>query len=228
MDREDPDVICTQEVPKGFLTHLENRGYQTAYAPMGIYDEDGMNKEIVMGVMLASKFPSTSKINYYHRGSPEIVKYENDRKEETESYPYIITNIETPSGIYNIATTHLMDTKDGHEDVFQIRGMTRLLELLAKEEPHMICGDFNMPRGYNSLYEKVTKYYKDNIPAKYKSSLDKNLHRAGNKEIKQPIFDEYMVDYIFTQTPYEARDVRLEFGVSDHAAVVANILKVTD
>lgn len=43
------------------------------------------------------------------------------------------------------------------------------------------------------------------------------------RKIDQPIFEEYMVDYIFTQSPYWADNVKLKFGVSDHAAVIAEI-----
>ena len=81
-----------------------------------------------------------------------------------------------------------------------------------------------MPRGHNKLYEVITQKYTDTIPRHYRSSLDRNLHRLGKKtDLNQPIFDAYMVDYIFTQPPFEASDIHLEFGVSDHAAVIGNI-----
>jgi hypothetical protein len=32
-----------------------------------------------------------------------------------------------------------------------------------------------------------------------------------------------MVDYVFSQPPYQVSDVALHFGVSDHAAVMANV-----
>ena len=126
---------------------------------------------------------------------------------------------------YKIATTHLPDTEDGLETEFQIRSINNLLQCLDQENPHLICGDFNIPRGYNSLYNNICNNYQDNIPTNYKSSLDRTLHHMGNKIIDQPIFDEYMVDYIFTKIPYETKDVRLEFGISDHAGVVASVYK---
>ena len=88
-----------------------------------------------------------------------------------------------------------------------------------------MCGDFNIPRHYNPLYDELTKYYVDNIPLSYISSLDPTLHYAGSHPDKKMLFDSYMVDYIFTQTPYTATDVRLEFSISDHAGVVAHISK---
>ncbi len=63
--------------------------------------------------------------------------------------------------------------------------------------------------------------YKDNIPSHYKTSIDAALHRAG-KERPEGLADK-MVDGLFTTPGYTAVDVRLQFGVSDHAAIVATI-----
>jgi endonuclease/exonuclease/phosphatase family metal-dependent hydrolase len=68
--------------------------------------------------------------------------------------------------------------------------------------------------------------YQDEIPKHYQSSLDRNLHRLGKVKLDQPIFDKFMVDYIFAKPEYEVTGERLEFGVSDHAAVVAHIVKI--
>jgi hypothetical protein len=84
----------------------------------------------------------------------------------------------------------------------------------------------NMPRGYNANYEHFIKRYIDTIPKQYMSSLDRNLHRLGSDpDLKSPMFESYMVDYIFSQPPYIVEDVLLHFGVSDHAGVTAIIKK---
>ena len=83
----------------------------------------------------------------------------------------------------------------------------------------------NIPRHHNFLYEKFLEQYKDNIPAEYKSSLDKSMHLFGNDSEKNVLFTDYMVDYIFSQAPYRVQNVRLEFGISDHAAVIADVFK---
>ena len=218
LDEENADVVCLQEVPEEFSRELGKLGYKTSFAPMSIDDID-----TTIGIMFASKLPYNSKTVYYHGSADTVVKYGESRKDKTGSNAYILATVSTLENNFLIATTHMTDTKDGHEDYFQTKCTANLLDALSKEKPHLICGDFNMPRGYNSLYEKMTATYTDNIPPKYKSSLDKNLHRLGDKVVDQPIFDEYMVDYIFTQPPYKAKDVRLEFGISDHAAVIATI-----
>jgi endonuclease/exonuclease/phosphatase family metal-dependent hydrolase len=223
LGRENPDVVCLQEVPEKFSIHLQKLGYQTTFAPMSIRNIDSV--KVTIGIMFASKLQYSCRTEYYHKISPTVLEYDATNRVATEAFAYLIATIHTPDNTFNIATTHLMDTRDGHKNSFQIKGVECLLETLSNEEPHLICGDFNMPRGYNSLYEKMTNRYTDTIPPEYKSSLDRDLHRYGDKQLAQPIFDEYMVDYIFTRSPYKAENVRLEFGVSDHAAVIANIYK---
>jgi hypothetical protein len=61
------------------------------------------------------------------------------------------------------------------------------------------------------------------VPAHYRSSLDNNLHRLAEKPELAHLFTDYMVDYLLVQPPYHAHDVRLEFGVSDHAAIIATL-----
>ena len=221
LDNENADVICLQEVPESFIPMLQERGYFINFAPLAIFPHKTADEK--NGIIMGSKFPMTSRTIYYHRSDAELVKYTKNNKVGTLSLPYIMSSIETNVGVFNIATTHMINTENGKEDAPQIKIMYKMLEKLKRESEHLICGDFNMPRGYNNLYEDVTKEYTDNIPPHYQSSLDKNLHRLGKVEIDEPIFDKFMVDYIFTKTSYLASDVRLEFGVSDHAAVVANI-----
>jgi len=122
-----------------------------------------------------------------------------------------------------VVTTHLVDTEHGQTDSFQTQLLAKLLTELDQLPPHLLCGDFNMPRGFNSLYPKITNFYTDAIPRHYKSSLDQSLHRLGTATLDEPIFEKYMVDYIFTKPPYTLKTVGLRFGVSDHAAVVAEL-----
>jgi endonuclease/exonuclease/phosphatase family metal-dependent hydrolase len=220
-----PDTLCLQEAPDLFADALHTLGYATSFAPMIIRQQLG--REFIEGVMIASRFPFTAKTSYYYRAQPTIVQFNETDKEGTISHPILMAAVATPTeGTYMIGTTHIMVTKDGAESEHQRKGITALLHQLASEVPHILCGDFNMPRGYNPLYTDVTKQYTDTIPLHYASSLDRNLHRLGNNpQLTRPIFDTFMVDYIFTQPPYQAHNVRLQFGVSDHAAVVADITR---
>lgn len=222
---ERPETICLQEAPETFTSTLHELGYTTCFTPMIIRQQLG--QEFLEGVMIASQYDFTAESSYYYRAQPNIVYFDDANKPNTISHPILLATITTPNeGIFTVTTTHVMVTIGGKEDEHQQRGVAALLAQLASKGPHILCGDFNMPRGYNRLYPEVCRHYTDTIPAHYQSSLDRNLHRhANNPNLNQPIFDIFMVDYIFTQPPYVAQNVRLQFGVSDHAAVIANITK---
>ncbi len=217
LNKERADIICLQEASKELEQLLIERDYHTTFSQMLINSDS--NDDFAQGILIASKSSLASKITTYHKDDVRISPEQKNSR--TFSYILIETNINGET--FNIATTHLMDTADGREDDFQIAGVKELLNHLDKERPHIICGDFNMPRGYNSLYGKFTSRYKDTVPVDYSSSLDKNIHKLGQVKLDQPIFEKYMVDYIFTQSPYRAENVHLVFGISDHAAVIADI-----
>lgn len=224
LEKEQADVVCLQEAPETFSATLQGLGYHTAFEPMCLKDiSEGV---VAMGILIASKTPFRSYSVYYHEPVKETVLYNSEHTEDFLRIPYLVAEVQYENDTYNILTTHLIDTKAGKEDEVQIRIFENLLKQLVQEVDHVICGDFNMPRGYNALYPLMTQTYQDTIPPQYKSSLDRNLHRLGNVDIPEKIFDEYMVDYIFTKGSYIAEDVRLEFGISDHAAVIGYIKKV--
>jgi endonuclease/exonuclease/phosphatase family metal-dependent hydrolase len=225
LTKEMADVVCLQEAPETFAETLTKLGYHTSFAPM--CKKQRPDQEITVGLLIASKVPQTYFSVYYHQHSDVTVLYDGNRPEQTLRLPYLVTQIMHEGINYRIVTAHLIDTKDGHEDEIQQNICRSLLTHLTKEPEHLLCGDFNMPRGYNTLYQEVTELYKDSVPAKYKSSLDRDLHRMGKVDIPEKIFDEYMVDYIFTKDDYQAHDVHLVFGISDHAAIVANIERTT-
>lgn len=217
---EAADVVCLMESPQLFQHHLNVLGYQTSFVPNLIRERRGLT--LTEGLTFASRTPHTTSVEYYH-GTPEMVSVYQG-KEETVANPVLIGRIDAADGPFTIATTHVMVTKHGLPDEHQRTGIGRLLQLMQTYEPHVLCGDFNMPRGYNELYEEVTQRYHDAVPPEYASSLDRDLHRLGNDpHLTDPIFDAFMVDYVFTQPPYTADDVSLRFGVSDHAAVVAHV-----
>jgi endonuclease/exonuclease/phosphatase family metal-dependent hydrolase len=127
-----------------------------------------------------------------------------------------------------VAVTHFTWGPEGEVATpEQHTSMDALLTYTENLEPHILCGDFNLPRDYNPLYERLAHAYTDNIPKTYTSSLDKNLHRLGDDSTKQHLFSSFMVDYILSRPPYLVSNVRLVFGVSDHAAVVGQVTKNT-
>lgn len=222
---EAADVVCLYEAPKGYQHALLEHGYRyTSFAPVLIRDDQGPAYE--EGVIIASRHQFTVQAEYYRHSAENIVLETKSPNTDT-AHPLLTATISIDNSSYIIAATHVMVTANGRSDEDQRKGIDKLLSILDAKPPHVLCGDFNMPRGVNDQYERFTPRYQDAVPAKYTSSLDANLHRLGAKrsQLSDPIFDAYMVDYVFTQAPYTAHNVRLQFGVSDHAAIVATISK---
>ena len=90
--------------------------------------------------------------------------------------------------------------------------------LPAYERAKTFGNDDERQRCINEAFDRIARKYKDNIPKKYKTSLDQNLHRVKGLQ--------YMVDGLFTTPGYKASNVKLVDGVSDHVAIVADIEKV--
>ena len=223
LEREQPECVALQEAPESFAITLTKLGYHTAFAKM--QSRKGEVLETDEGIMIASKYPFIHHTEYYHHMATNEVPYLYEGWIMDSSFPYLFATITLPNQkTISIATTHAPVTNDGHSDNNQTTAIMRLLDIIGNEIPHVLCGDFNMPRGVNTLYQNLMAHYTDTIPPEYTSSLDRNLHRSGKSTtLNAPIFDIYMVDYIFTKAPYHADTVRLEFGVSDHAAVIGNI-----
>ncbi len=226
IDQHKAAIICLYEAPTAFIKELTNRGYFTAFAPM--CNDAVVSPGDTVGVLVATRSLHTVITHYYESRDGQLQK-QNRLDSHTKSYPCISVTITDNGHNYTFAATHLYDTDDGHETVEQTTNVTKLLSHLDTLQPHILCGDMNMPRGYNTNYERLTERYKDEIPAIYTSSLDRELHRAGKAtDLNAPIFDIYMVDYIFSQSPYQVSDVQLHFGVSDHAAVTATVVLSAD
>lgn len=221
---EQPDVICIQECTEEFLQKLEALGFHTTFCAQRWQIQNDV--AYLEGNAIASKLPHTATIKYYYRPHatlPPTVPTPNDLKHHNV---IIATLIDTNGDSYIFATVHGIYTKNGLPDEHQTQGVKKLLSILATEKPHILCGDFNMPRGYNVLYEEYAKLYTDTIPLEYTSSLDRAFHIHGNNpSLTEPIFESYMVDYLFSKPEYTVTDVRFQFGVSDHAAIVATVSK---
>lgn len=216
-DTEQPDTVCLMEAPEACVEALQERGYQVTFAPMT--RKIFASAEYTEGLLLATSTPHSAITHYYH-SLPAIAPYVHERRRETIAHPVIIAT--TPEG--TVATTHFTWNPHGEiADEHQITDLEKLLFFLDTQPPHVLCGDFNIPRFQNHLYEDLTKRYTDTVPREYASSLDRTHHRVGDDPTKQHLFASFMVDYLFTQPPYQATSVRLEFGVSDHAAVLGEI-----
>ena len=125
--------------------------------------------------------------------------------------------VEVEGEIYQIATTHFTWSGEGKISDLQKEHFSKLKSFLADYPELVFSGDLNTPRG-QQIYDALAKIYKDNIPKKIDTTVDKNIHKA-KKDIR------LVIDALFTSPDYKASKVKVVDGVSDHKAIVAEIQK---
>lgn len=228
LEKEEADVVCLQELAQKDIELFEKAlGAECFFAPMADHGdgEDGVAPGIV-GIGMFSKLPvSQQEVKYYWGAGACDRRYDFSSaagKHETESYVLLYQDVEKNGEQYRVASTHFTWTPDGEADDLQREDMHSLLRALEELREFTLCGDFNAPRG-GEMFSALSERYKDNIPHEYKTSLDLSLHRAGKTEPDR--LGRYMVDGLFTTPGYRAEGVHLQFGISDHAAVLATIAR---
>ena len=117
---------------------------------------------------------------------------------------------------FTIGTTHFTWNADGKADNYQRKDLKALFAILNDFPEIVFCGDLNTPRG-GEIFNTIAKRYKDNIPEKYKTSIDSNFHQAGHLMC--------MVDALFSTFHFNIKNVKLVSGLSDHYAVIANVFR---
>ena len=230
----EPDVVCLQELLSPDIPRFEQElGTSCFYSEMmnlpAHHPLSGRQKPVMMGVGIFSRFPVTRSVrHYYHRGGHDAFLFDETStatKHKTQSCVLAVVEMEKDKGRYRIGTTHGTWIPDGQPDDFQRADTKALLEVLEQEGEIILCGDFNMPRGLSGqsgeMFGLLAARYKDNIPARYETSIDVNLHRRGKEHAHE--LSERMVDGLFTTPAYEASNVELVPGVSDHFAIVASV-----
>lgn len=229
LKKEAPEVVCLQELAKKDIPQVEEALSAPCYfAPMANHGsgEDGVPPGIVGLGMFSRLLVTHQETNYYWgNGDCGSVIYDFSSaagKHATESYAVLYQDIEKSGERFRVATTHFTWTPDGEADDFQRQDVRSMLAILDTMGDFALCGDFNAPRG-GEIFSALAAKYKDNVPSEYKTSLDLSLHRAGKTDGERLV--SYMVDGLFTTAGYQASDVRLQFGISDHAAIVATISK---
>ncbi len=220
-----PDVVCFQELMQTSLEFFESalqmRGY---FVPMTKYYAvftDHQSPVVPFGVGIFSNLDfSNVRSDYYYGGVGDmpLLTINDGVTDETTNWRVLLRATITKNGdSYTIATTHFTRTGDGSTSDKQRVDLKNLLAITEKCPELILCGDFNAPRG-GEIFGALASTYKDNIPPEYLSSLDTELHRIGKLK-------KLMVDGLFTTPQYEASEVKLSSGVSDHMAVTALISK---
>ncbi len=214
---EKPDVICVQEILLEDFTFFGLEvGMKGYFVPM-VYDTFSHAGKL-MGLGIFSKYEMKDILKQYYAGSEEQVTvmdphmgYDTHLLVQCAVLSCVI---EINDVKFKVATTHAAWTPNGEVTDYQLRDIDSMFLALDKIGQFILAGDFNAPRG-RAAFAKLAERYKDNIPEKYTTSLDQELHRVPGLQ--------RMVDGLFTTPTYVAKNVRLISGVSDHMAIVADI-----
>lgn len=215
--RENPDVFLAQEVFKEDLLVLtKSIGLEcVAHVPLARINSNGKIK--ISGIANFTNKPVVKSVREYYSGHPDFLPLVVSPAGASKQPRAILASIISEGEVdFCLVNTHFTLTPGGKTNMQQRGDLKKMLEILKKFPEHVLCGDFNAPRG-KETFDKLAKIYKDNIPINTTTTIDKNFHRAGDLQI--------VIDGLFTTRGYEAENVRLVRGVSDHLAIVANITR---
>ena len=222
-----PDVFCVQELYESAIPQIAATlsGAEYLYEPM----TKRMREEPpeIQGIAIFSRLAIQKHDIRYYKGTRDAVpdSIQSDPSTYGNTNRVVITcDVEKGGMMYRIATNHFAWTPDGKPDDVQREEIHLLLDILRDLDEFVLAGDFNAPRG-GEIFGMLAARYRDNVPLRYKTSLDLSLHRAG-KSRPQELLNK-MVDGIFSTPRYDVRDVELLSGISDHCAIVANVSRAT-
>lgn len=231
LKRETADVICIQELlEEEFNFYKKELSLEGVFQPFNYvchhidskltYDTTSELKGKRYGVAILTKNIIKSGCVFYEGEEKNILKpfdeYIFDEKlQNNKALIWVDTKIDDKV-TFRFITTQLPVTLEGEVTNYQLAIINSMLSHLEELGEFVLCGDMNAPRGCKS-FALIAEKYKDNIPLKYKTSIDQNLHRVKGIQ--------FMVDGLFTTNAYKTSNVRLQDGISDHMAVIAEISK---
>jgi len=218
LQHEQPDVICLQELDEHdipFFTAVT--GLLCVFTPMCTFEDDGS----VQGIgIFAKEIPERESHNiggFVGDAVPAYVAKSVLQRYNSTTFQLLVARIKVDSLEYTIGTTHFPVTTQGQWAEFQQETLVSLQHAAAQYDELIVCGDFNAPRG-GEIFSQLSEMYTDNIPKKYVTSIDQNIHRAGYLPL--------MVDGLFSTHHYQVDNVELKGGISDHLAIVSRVKKV--
>lgn len=222
MRERNADVVCLQELMQKDTERLARAtgATDTYFVPMGLRPEES---DVPMGIAILARPHLQTRNAKYYKGDPRTLPVSIQSDSTTYNTPNRMTavgDIEKDGMLFRIATTHFTWSARGKAVDEQWRDMAALLSVLDDLGEFVLCGDFNAPRG-GELFAELSSRYEDNIPTRYKTSIDASLHRAGKTNATE--LATKMVDGLFSTPSYAVSEVELVSGVSDHMAIVATI-----
>lgn len=210
-----PDIVCLQEVFAVDLPTIAERLHfsedQYTFMPMTSVDDE--NKYNIptkgeWGIAILTRLDHTSFQKMYYKGRGTIPPFTTPNSVDRGMLFAIFHSKDGES--IPLGTTHFTWTGKGESSPEQQRDYFALSQITQALPPHILCGDFNSPRGGETfaLFEKL---YRDGLPADVSTTIDGSLHYAGDLQL--------VVDTVFYQDPLVVEQVEVIGGVSDHKAV---------
>lgn len=219
---ERPDVVCFQEVFEVDVPRISQAlGMGAFFAPTtNIVD---LNPHLpprgLFGVAQFTALPVTDRRESYYvgeRAHPQRF-FENENP-NAQNRVLLSQTVIKDGHAFTVATTHFTWSPEGSYTEEQKHDFDALRNILVEFDELVLCGDTNSPRNGSpdNVFNTLARLYQDCIPAHYQTSVDSSLHKSG-KQIT------LMVDGLFVTPQYQASEVRLVDGVSDHMAIVGEI-----
>lgn len=224
LKKEKPDVICLQELLDSDFTlykkelNMEGVFKASGYVKHPNYKNIEGNRSGI-GIF-AKNIINSGSVFYFGKEENVLKTFSEYLSDESNQKNHVLLWVDVKNGrgdLLRFFTTHLPVTKEGESSPFQLQVLDCMFRELDLFTEFILCGDMNAPRG-NESFRRLAEKYKDNIPLEYKTSIDQKLHRV--KGLMR------MVDGLFTTAHYEASNVKLVDGVSDHMAIISDIKKI--
>lgn len=213
--KENPDVLLLQEVLEEDLNPFkENLKMDFIFTPLCKINFPEGRK--TLGIATFSKYKIIKHEIFYYHGLGDSVPVIERSEPEKMNRAILVTFIEKDSEQFCLINNYFTWVDQGGPSQVQKDDLERLLNLLSNYKESALCGDFNAPRG-REIFDKLASVYKDNIPVEITTTIDKNLHYAGDLQL--------VVDGLFTTKGYLAENVMIVNGLSDHCGIVAEITK---
>jgi len=222
-----PDVVCIQELMERDVPLFEKAlGARSVFSTTTRHPNDG--NPGIHGIGIFSRLPILSSREALYAGDGVLREFDATDMHSahaTVNRMLLCADIGGEGGMYRIATTHFTWSAHGDPDEYQRADMKHLIGLLEGMGEFVLAGDFNAPRIHNDrpgeIFGMLAERYTDNIPARFTTSIDLDLHRVGH--IASERMDQKMVDALFSTSVYAVSDVQMHSGLSDHLAVSAKI-----
>lgn len=219
-EAEKPDVICVQEFYQVDIPLFQAKtGMQVHFLPLSIVTAPNPYRKAqkgVEGIGILTQLPVKESGSFYYESQP-IDDTIRDSSPGGERRGLLWLAVEKENVVYKVATTHFTWSPNASVTDLQRSDLNSLLPKLELLGEIAFCGDFNAPRG-KEIFDILASKYVDNIPPEVTTSLDKKIHRAGDR------LPDVVVDGLFTKG-YVASTVRVVPGISDHCAIIGSVEK---